>query len=95
MTDSEIKAYRTLPPACRYLTMALTAMPADLPDGWTHVPMAKLARETRVHELTLRKHLTAIAASGLYELRAVVRNNRQRVDVRPTFIDFADPITAR
>lgn len=95
MTESEIKAYRKLPPACRYLTMVLTGMSANLPDGWTNVSVRKLAEAVHVTEVTLRMQLRKIAASGLFDLRSVVRDGHQRVDVKPTFLKLTDPLTAR
>lgn len=86
MTESEIKSYRALPPASRYLTMVLTAMGANLPDGWTHVSLPKLAAEVRIHEMTVRPQLDKLAASGLFEVRTILRDGRMRVDVKPTFL---------
>lgn len=86
MTVEELKAYRKMKPDARYMAMVLTAMGANLPDGWTNVSVTKLAAALHVHELTARKQINTVAASGLFEVRSVIRDNRQKVDVRPTFL---------
>lgn len=86
MTEAEIKAYRKMPPTARYMTMVLTAMHPNLPDGWINVSPTKLASAVNVNRLTVRQHLTRVQQSGLFELRQVIRDNRPKIDVRPTFL---------